>query len=441
MTVRDQVQITYKGDGTTKLFTFPFEYIHPDDIDVYLWNFTTESYDLQATNTWSFANATTIEFNSAPPVPTDPAVFNIKIARSTELTKAAAVFYPGSAIRAQDLNDNFEQSLFLVQESWIASEDASLAAKEATEAARVATGTANTALSTANTALSNSVTALNTANAADSKATTALSTATTADANATTALNAVSSAVQYTIVPNVAAIPSNPTAGQSIEVANSTGIEGFTPLSGVPAGFVGDPGLSVRIQYNAGTSSWGWLLALAVDPDTRYLRLIGDTMTGDITFNGSQTFPVGGIQSADTSQPGVVQLSSSTASTSEVLAATPAAVKAAYDLANTKLAQTGGQLTGGTSVTVQTLPNGSAWTISDSNIWEFAGGDISNPAYSLGGDQTGVLVITGAITSWGSNFKFVEGNPVSPTTFPAVIPYLVRSSSEILIGPATEGLA
>ncbi|HDV5163286.1 TPA: tail fiber protein, partial [Escherichia coli] len=42
------------------------------------------------------------------------------------------------------------------------------------------------------------------------------------------------------------------------------------------------------------------------------------------------------VPAASLTQSGIVQLSSATNSTSEVLAATPKAVKAAYDLANGK---------------------------------------------------------------------------------------------------------
>jgi len=42
--------------------------------------------------------------------------------------------------------------------------------------------------------------------------------------------------------------------------------------------------------------------------DGRYLRLTGGTMTGDITFSGTQIFPVSGIQDATTAQKGVVQI-------------------------------------------------------------------------------------------------------------------------------------
>lgn len=122
-TVCDRVQITYKGDGTQKLFTFPFTYLHKDDVDVYLWDDTTKDYALQDPSTdWSFDNATTIRFAVAPPVPPtvpvgDPEIFNVRISRSTDLTNMEARFYPGSAIRAQDLNDDFDQLRLAIEEN------------------------------------------------------------------------------------------------------------------------------------------------------------------------------------------------------------------------------------------------------------------------------------------------------------------------------------
>jgi len=63
----------------------------------------------------------------------------------------------------------------------------------------------------------------------------------------------------------------------------------------------------------------------------------GGTMTGDITFNGTQTFPASGIQDGTTTQKGLVQLTNSTSSTSTTTAATPNSVKTANDTANTAL--------------------------------------------------------------------------------------------------------
>ncbi|MFZ9845447.1 MAG: phage tail protein, partial [Candidatus Nanopelagicaceae bacterium] len=54
-------------------------------------------------------------------------------------------------------------------------------------------------------------------------------------------------------------------------------------------------------------------------------------VTSPITNSGTSTNPIIGIDDASTTQKGAVQLSSSTDSTSEVLAATPLAVKTAYD--------------------------------------------------------------------------------------------------------------
>jgi hypothetical protein len=63
------------------------------------------------TTAYTLANATTIQFNTAP---ANGAA--IRIYRSTANDNLAATFYPGSAIRSQDLNDNFTQNLYVNQE-------------------------------------------------------------------------------------------------------------------------------------------------------------------------------------------------------------------------------------------------------------------------------------------------------------------------------------
>jgi hypothetical protein len=114
MTVCDDVQIKYKGDGTTVLYTFPFEYINETDVQVFLYDETTETWVNQQ-NKFVFANATTIEFLTAPPAPTAD-IYNILISRVTDISKMVATFYPGSSIRAQDLNDDFDQLRLTLQE-------------------------------------------------------------------------------------------------------------------------------------------------------------------------------------------------------------------------------------------------------------------------------------------------------------------------------------
>ena len=110
-------EIKYKGDGSQVLFTFPFTYIDQDDVQVALFDYDTRRWVL--TTAWSFANATTIKFITAPEVPVDEDIeeFNIKISRCTDIDPLSATFYPGSSIRAQDLNNNFEQLQLAIQES------------------------------------------------------------------------------------------------------------------------------------------------------------------------------------------------------------------------------------------------------------------------------------------------------------------------------------
>ena len=96
-------QNTYTGDGTTVLFSFTFPYLETTDIKVSLNGTLTTAYTL--------ANATTIQFNTAP-----ANAVAIRIYRVTDDAALTAQFYPGSAIRSQDLNDNFTQGLYKVQE-------------------------------------------------------------------------------------------------------------------------------------------------------------------------------------------------------------------------------------------------------------------------------------------------------------------------------------
>ena len=117
-------EIKYKGNGSQVLFTFPFTYIDESDVYVELFNYNTRRWvDANdpiwlGAGEWSFANATTIEFTTAPEAPLDEDIeeFNIKISRCTDLDPLSATFYPGSAIRAKDLNDNFEQLKLAIEE-------------------------------------------------------------------------------------------------------------------------------------------------------------------------------------------------------------------------------------------------------------------------------------------------------------------------------------
>lgn len=79
--------------------------------------------------------------------------------------------------------------------------------------------------------------------------------------------------------------------------------------------------------------------------------------TAALTVATGTTTPALTVRSATTSVDGIVQLSDSTGTTSSVLAATPTAVKAAYDLAALALPKAGGTVTGditlGTNIGLQ----------------------------------------------------------------------------------------
>ncbi len=386
-------QNTYSANGSTVLYSFTFPYLENTDIKV--------SLDGVITTAYTLANATTIQFTTAP-----TAGVAVRIFRETDDSDLAATFYPGSAIRSQDLNENFTQNLYVTQESNREAElanqkadftatvaagavttansavstanTATATANSASSAASAAVTTANTAstnasaaVTTANTASTNATAAVNTANSAATDAATAISTAngavstanaatatantasatattastnasaavttantatttagnavttannavTTANSTVTTAGNAVTTAnnavttansavttansavttanaaasavanaILYDTVANVAAIPATPANNDAVEVVNSTGIQSFTPLNGIPGGFVGSSGLSVRIVFTAAGNTWSWIQYFPNDPESRYLKLSGGTVTGEILIGSA----------------------------------------------------------------------------------------------------------------------------------------------------------
>jgi hypothetical protein len=351
---------TYNGDGSTTTFTFTVPYIDSSDVKARVDNVATTAFSI---------NGSTVTFTTAPPSGTN----NVKIFRDTNNSSIEANFQSGSALRAVDFNDNFTQLLYVTQESTDVADTATSDAATAVTAANNAVSTANTAstnataavntanaasttataaqttantadtnastaLSTANTALSTANTANTTANTASTNASSAVTTANTASTNAsaavttantastnasnavttanaasataTAAQNAVSAVLVYDPIANVAAIPGSPSDGDRIEVADSTGIQSFSPLAGMPSGFTGSSQLSVRLNYTSSGSTWNWTDYQAADPDARYfLKTNGDTNTTNIatkmplaggTFTGAVNFDDNVVIKGDT---------------------------------------------------------------------------------------------------------------------------------------------
>lgn len=96
-------QVAYTGDGSTTQYTLPFTYIDQSEVIV--------EVNRSATTDFTFSNATTIQLNTAP-----ANGVLVLITRNTDIDTTKVIYYPGSAIRAEDLNTNFDQSRLSVQE-------------------------------------------------------------------------------------------------------------------------------------------------------------------------------------------------------------------------------------------------------------------------------------------------------------------------------------
>lgn len=317
---------------------------------------------------------------------------------------------------------------------------ASTNASSAVSTANTASTNASNAVSTANTASTNATNAVNTANTADtnataalnnaresdgsggytsaiSKANTAISTANTASTNAsaavttanaasataTSAQNAVNAVVLYDSVTNVANIPGSPSNDDRIEVNNSTGIESFSPLAGIPSGFTGATTLAVRLKYTTSGSTWNWVDYRAPDPDARYFtKSAGDTNTTDIATNttsiGTKMPLVGGtftgavnfddnviIKGDSTNGSGKLTLNCENNSHGVHIKGPPHSAAASYTLTLPNNTGSNGQAL---------LTNGSG-----SLSWGTVTTDLSGVLALTGGTMTGLVTLSGAPTA------------------------------------------
>ena len=267
------------GDGVIVNYTFTFPYIYKTEVQIRTGELPDWTYPVYPTEySISDANPTVVTFVTAPTGP-------FRIFRCTDISSLTATFQAGSAIRATDLNENFEQTLYAIQDQAIraeysvdVTEDSLRIAEEAKQIASDAEDKADAAVITADAAVVTADAAVVTADAAKEVADEALvnseaAVVTAEEANlfAQAALDAISEALPYQVVPNVAAIPTSALEeDQGVQVVDSTGIENFSPLTGLPNGFVGSIELYVQFRYSESLSSWVFNSYGANDPDERY---------------------------------------------------------------------------------------------------------------------------------------------------------------------------
>jgi len=98
---------TYTASGSNALYSFTFPYIDATDIKVSL-----DGVVKTISTHYTLASATQVQFNTAP---TNGQV--VRIYRETNTDQKKSTFFSGSSVRAQDLNDNFDQTLYATQEA------------------------------------------------------------------------------------------------------------------------------------------------------------------------------------------------------------------------------------------------------------------------------------------------------------------------------------
>ena len=203
--------VQYPGNGTNRLFSVPFPYILRAHVKVYL------GYDVAAGTGTQLLDGTGFTWLSDTQIQTTvgPATgATLTIIRKTPNGSQLVVWAPGSPPTPVDLNTADLQSLYVIQELADLSDVALI--------------------------------------------------------TATDSVNTVATVLPYEIVATVALIPALPTSGKRIEVLDSTGIQSLSPLTGVPAGFVGGPGLPVKLIWFAAGNTWQWVSYSPIDPDGRY---------------------------------------------------------------------------------------------------------------------------------------------------------------------------
>ena len=131
---------SYTGNGSTTNYSVTFAYLKEADVKVTL--------DHVATTAFTFANATTIQFTTAPATGV-----KIRIFRDTDVDAARFVFASGSALKAGELNENLDQLLYADQER--ASTDN--IADEAVTTAKLRDGAVTSAKLASNTVISTTI--------------------------------------------------------------------------------------------------------------------------------------------------------------------------------------------------------------------------------------------------------------------------------------------
>ena len=106
----------HNGTGSQDTFAYTFPYLKTTDVKV-----SVDGVVKQLTTDYTRPSVTTIQFNSDKK-PANGA--KVRIYRDTDESSANATFYAGSAIKSEDLNDNFLQAIYIGEEGKETADDA-----------------------------------------------------------------------------------------------------------------------------------------------------------------------------------------------------------------------------------------------------------------------------------------------------------------------------
>ena len=218
------------------VYNFNFDYIEASDVKVKLNGTDTTAYTL--------SGAKQVTLNAAPTQGTI-----VRVYRDTNSTTLEKTFVSGSTLKAEELNANFKQALFVTQETTreVAESDAGNAIAQVTAA-----------VNTANAASTAATNAETTANGIAATAASALSTANTANTNASSALSAV------TAKANI---------GANVSIfANDAN---YITLAQVPTPTIFTTGMIMMFTGSTAPSGWAFCDGNNGTPDLRNRFIVG----------------------------------------------------------------------------------------------------------------------------------------------------------------------
>lgn len=172
--------------------------------------------------------------------------------------------------------------------------------------------------------------------------------------------------------------------------------------------------------------------------------IVNDNISATAAISGSK------IQAATTTNAGVIQITDGVSSTSTTTAATPNAVKSAYDLANGALPKTGGTLTGDVTFNNQSdlrfgeaTANGTNWvafqapaSITADVTWTLPATDATVSGHALKSDGAGNLSwgTAGGASGGSTDQVFYENDQTVTTSYSITANRNAMSAGPITIG-------